>query len=48
MATLTDFLERQLFDEDVIWSGDVDADVLSLHRIMSTQSAAEKISAAFD
>lgn len=36
MATLTEFPDRQLFGEDVIWSGDEDAGFLSSHRIIST------------
>jgi len=36
MATLTEFPDRQLFGEDVIWSGDEDAGFLSSHRILST------------
>ena len=36
MATLTEFPDRQLFGEDVIWSGDEDAGFLSSHRIVST------------
>jgi len=36
MATLTEFPDRQLFGEDVIWSGDKDAGFLSSHRIIST------------
>lgn len=36
MATLTEFPDRQLFGEDVIWSGDEDARFLSSHRIIST------------
>ncbi len=36
MATLTEFPDRQLLGEDVIWSGDEDAGFLSSHRILST------------
>ncbi len=36
MATLGEFPDRQLFGEDVIWSGDPDAGFLSSHRIVST------------
>jgi len=36
MATMTEFPDRQLFGEDVIWSGDEDAGFLSSHRIIST------------
>ena len=36
MATLSEFPDRQLFGEDVIWSGDEDAGFLSSHRIVST------------
>jgi predicted ester cyclase len=36
MATLTEFPDRQLFGEDVIYSGDEDAGFLSSHRIIST------------
>ena len=36
MATLAEFPDRQLFGEDVIWSGDPDAGMLSSHRILST------------
>ena len=36
MATLTEFPDRQLFGEDVIWCGDEDAGFLSSHRIIST------------
>jgi hypothetical protein len=36
MATLTEFPDRQLFGEDVIWSGNEDAGFLSSHRIIST------------
>ena len=35
MATLTEFPDRQLFGEDVIWCGDDDAGFLSSHRILS-------------
>lgn len=35
MATLAEFPDRQLFGEDVIWSGDVDQ-FLSSHRLMCT------------
>lgn len=36
MATLTEFPDRQLFGEDVIWCGDEEAGFLSSHRIIST------------
>ncbi len=36
MSTLTEFPDRQLFGEDVIWSGDEDVGFLSSHRIVST------------
>ena len=36
MATLAEFPDRQLYGEDVIWSGDEDAGFLSSHRILST------------
>ncbi len=36
MATLTEFPDRQLLGEDVIWCGDDDAGFLSSHRILST------------
>lgn len=36
MATLAEFPDRQLFGEDVIWSGNEDAGFLSSHRIIST------------
>ena len=36
MATLTEFPDRQLFGEDVIWCGDDDVGFLSSHRIIST------------
>jgi len=36
MATLHEFPDRQLYAEDVIWSGDDDAGFLSSHRIIST------------
>ena len=36
MATLTEFPDRQLLGEDVIWSGDAEAGFLSSHRIVST------------
>ena len=36
MATLTEFPDRELLGEDVIWSGDADAGFLSSHRIVST------------
>ena len=36
MATLAEFPDRQLFGEDVIWSGDENAGFLSSHRILST------------
>lgn len=36
MATLNEFPDRQLFGEDVIWSGDAEIGFLSSHRIIST------------
>lgn len=36
MATLHEFPDRELFGEDVIWSGDADAGYLSSHRLIST------------
>jgi len=36
MATLTEFPDRELLGEDVIWCGDEEAGFLSSHRIMST------------
>lgn len=36
MATLSEFPDRQLLGEDVIWSGDDTAGFLSSHRILST------------
>jgi predicted ester cyclase len=36
MATLAEFPDRQLFGEDVIWSGDNASGYLSSHRIFST------------
>ncbi len=36
MATLSEFPDRQLLGEDVIWSGNADAGFLSSHRILST------------
>lgn len=36
MATLSEFPDRQLLGEDVIWCGDEDAGFLSSHRIIST------------
>ncbi|MGB1235925.1 MAG: nuclear transport factor 2 family protein [Planktomarina sp.] len=36
MATLVEFPDRQLFGEDVIYSGDAEAGFLSSHRIVST------------
>jgi predicted ester cyclase len=36
MATLTEFPDRQLLGEDVIWCGDEDDGFLSSHRIIST------------
>ena len=36
MATLHEFPDRELFGEDVIWSGDDTAGFLSSHRIIST------------
>lgn len=35
LATIAEFPDRQLFGEDVIWSGDEDAGFLSSHRILS-------------
>ena len=35
-ATLDEFPDRQLLGEDVIWSGNPDAGMLSSHRILST------------
>lgn len=35
-ATLEEFPDRELLGEDVIWSGDPDAGMLSSHRILST------------
>ncbi|MGI9363893.1 MAG: ester cyclase [Rhizobiaceae bacterium] len=35
MATCHEFPDRQLFGEDVIWSGDPDSGLLSSHRIIS-------------
>jgi len=40
MATLTEFPDRQLLGEDVIWCGDEDAGFLSSHRIISTATHA--------
>lgn len=36
MSSLVEFPDRQLLGEDVIWSGDPDAGMLSSHRIVST------------
>ncbi len=36
MATLSEFPDRQLFGEDVIWSGTPEEGMLSSHRILST------------
>ena len=36
MATLAECPDRQLYGEDVIWSGDEDSGFLSSHRILST------------
>ena len=37
LATLAEFPDRQLFGEDVIWSGSAETgDLLSSHRILST------------
>lgn len=36
MATVHEFPDRQLFGEDVIWSGDPETAMLSSHRIIST------------
>lgn len=36
MATLSEFPDRQLFGEDVIWCGDEETGFLSSHRIVST------------
>ncbi len=36
MATLAEFPDRQLFGEDVIWSGTPETGMLSSHRILST------------
>lgn len=38
LATLVEFPDRQLLGEDVIWSGDPEAGMLSSHRILSTGS----------
>ncbi|MEL7177099.1 MAG: nuclear transport factor 2 family protein, partial [Pseudomonadota bacterium] len=35
MATLVEFPDRQLMGEDVIWSGDPEAGMLSSHRIIN-------------
>ncbi|MEM7026159.1 MAG: nuclear transport factor 2 family protein, partial [Pseudomonadota bacterium] len=35
-ATLTEFPDRELLGEDVIWCGDEDAGFLSSHRLYST------------
>ena len=36
MATIAEFPDRQLFGEDVIWSGDAETGYLSSHRIVTT------------
>lgn len=36
MATINEFPDRQLYGEDVIWSGDEDAGFLSSHRLLTT------------
>lgn len=36
MATIHEFPDRQLYAEDVIWSGDADAGFLSSHRLITT------------
>ena len=36
MATLHEFPDRELYGEDVIWSGDPDAGFLSSHRLITT------------
>lgn len=36
LATLAEFPDRQLFGEDIIWSGTPEAGLLSSHRILST------------
>ena len=36
MATLSEFPDRQLLDDDVIWSGDPTGGMLSSHRISCT------------
>ncbi|MGI9355733.1 MAG: ester cyclase [Rhizobiaceae bacterium] len=36
MATINEFPDRQLFGEDVIWSGDPQTGLLSSHRIITT------------
>jgi len=40
MATLAEFPDRTLLGEDVIWSGDPEAGMLSSHRILSTATHA--------
>ncbi|MEM6460495.1 MAG: nuclear transport factor 2 family protein [Pseudomonadota bacterium] len=40
MATLAEFPDRQLFGEDVIWSGTPEEGMLSSHRILSTATHA--------
>lgn len=40
MATLTEFPDRQLLGEDVIWSGSPEKGMLSSHRIISTATHA--------
>jgi len=36
MATINEFPDRELFGEDVIWSGNADAGFLSSHRLITT------------
>jgi hypothetical protein len=36
MATINEFPDRQLYGEDVIWSGDAETGYLSSHRLMTT------------
>ena len=36
MATINEFPDRQLYGEDVIWSGDEEAGFLSSHRLLTT------------
>lgn len=40
MATVNEFPDRELFGEDVIWSGDADQGFLSSHRIITTATHA--------